>query len=122
MRGVKSAALRWSIVRLLALAGILGLLGAACKSPTSPKGNGEADISITNGYGEALDIYLDGSFQFTLRWGTTIEIDDVTLYHEYTLEARGPAPGISSIRRSSMSRRNQVQLDDPPRAAHLRDQ
>jgi hypothetical protein len=93
MRAVKKAAVQWGIVRVLALVGILGLLGVDCKSPTSPKGGGEADITVTNDYGEALDIYLDGTFKFTLRYKSSIEIDNVTIYHEYALEAREPGTG-----------------------------
>jgi hypothetical protein len=93
MRSVNRSAGRRGIARLLAVVASLALFGVDCKSPTSPKGNGEADISITNDYGTALDIYVDGAFKFTLRWKTTIEIDDVTLYHEYKLEAREPGTG-----------------------------
>jgi hypothetical protein len=77
----------------LALVGLLALLCAHCKSPTSPKGNGEADITVTNDYGSPLDIYLDGEFKFNLRYRWSIEIDDVTVFHEYALEAREPGTG-----------------------------
>lgn len=93
MRSVNRSAGRRGIARLLAVVASLTLFGVDCRSPTSPKGNGEADISITNDYGTALNIYVDGTFKFTLRYKTTLEIDDVTLYHEYKLEAREPATG-----------------------------
>jgi hypothetical protein len=84
---------RTAVIKFLALAGVLGLFLGGCYSPTSPNGKGEADISITNNYGEALDIYVDGVFKFTLRWGTTIEIDDVDLFHEYKIDAKEPVTG-----------------------------
>ncbi len=93
MKAVRRTAVQLGIVRVLALVGILGLFGAGCKSPTSPRGSGEADISITNDHSDVLNIYVDGTFKFALRYRTTIEIDDVELYHEYSLEAREPATG-----------------------------
>lgn len=93
MRADHPSQARWRAARLLALIAVLGLFGGDCKSPTSPKGQGEADITITNNYGVPLDIYVDGAFKFTLTWKTSIEMDDVPIFHEYILEAKEPASG-----------------------------
>lgn len=77
----------------LSRVGIFVLLGASafllmnCHSPTSPGGEGEADIVIYNEYGEPVDIYMDGSFKFTIQKNNHIEIDDVS-YGEYEFEAK----------------------------------
>ncbi len=73
--------------RALALVFLLIFSGAACKSPTSPDGEGEADIVVTNDYGEALDVSMDGSYRFTIGFKETIEIDNVT-EEIHLLEAR----------------------------------
>ena len=74
-------------IRLVGLIGILILPLITCKSPTSPDGQGEADIIVVNEYGETVDIYMDGSFKFSLRHKSSIEIDNVSL-EEHELEAR----------------------------------
>jgi hypothetical protein len=89
----RRAAGRTAAIGFLGLAGILALFFGGCYSPTSPNGKGEADISITNNYGEALDIHVDGAFKFTLRWQTTIEMDNVDLFHEYKIDALEPGTG-----------------------------
>ena len=58
-----------------------------CKSPTSPGGQGEADIIIYNEYGEPIDIFMDGSFKFTIQHKSHIELDDVS-YGEYVFVAK----------------------------------
>ncbi|MDH7511481.1 MAG: hypothetical protein QHH14_00870 [Clostridiales bacterium] len=79
---------RWrGAIRLVGLIGILILPLVTCKSPTSPNGQGEADIIVSNEYGETLDIYMDGSFKFSLRHKNSIEIDNVSL-GEHELEAK----------------------------------
>ncbi len=74
-------------VRILALAGILVFSSFSCKSPTSPDGGGEADIIVYSEYDEILDIYMDGQFQFSIGYKSSIEIDNVSL-EEHELEAR----------------------------------
>lgn len=71
------------------LVSILILSGTACKSPTSPDAEGEADIVITNNYGETLDVSMDGAFRFTIGFKETREIDNVT-EEVHLLEARLP--------------------------------
>jgi hypothetical protein len=77
---------------MIAWLGILFLSMVRCKSPTSPDGQGEADIIVSNDYGETVDIYMDGSFKFALRYKNSIEIDNVSL-EEHELEAREPGSG-----------------------------
>jgi hypothetical protein len=71
---------------VLLLAGLI-LSTDGCKSPTSPDGNGEADILVTNDFGSTVDIYMDGDFRFSITEKNTIEIDDVTL-EEHLMEAK----------------------------------
>lgn len=75
------------IFGILALLGVFVIASISCKSPMSPGGEGEADIIVYNDYGESLDIYMDGNFQFSLGHKSYIEIDNVSLgTHE--LEAK----------------------------------
>lgn len=71
----------------LIMMGIATFMLGACKSPTSTDASGEADIIVTNDYGDAVDIYMDGEFKFTIGDKWTIEIDDVEL-DEHLLEAK----------------------------------
>lgn len=80
--------------RLLAGLAVLFFVSAACKSPTSPDGEGEADVVVTNDYGEALDVSMDGEFRFTIGFKETREIDNVT-EAVHLLEAR--LPGSSTL-------------------------
>ena len=61
----------------LIILGIATFMLGACKSPTSTDASGEADIIVTNDYRDAVDIYMDGEFKFTIGDKWTIEIDDV---------------------------------------------
>jgi hypothetical protein len=62
-------------------------IAPACKSPTSPNGEGEADIVVLNEYGEPLNIFLDQNFVCTLHFKSNFEIDNVSFgFHD--LEAR----------------------------------
>jgi hypothetical protein len=69
--------------QILFVIGIISLISVSCKSPESPDADTEestvANIIIINDYGEALDIYLDGVFQFSLAHEDTGEIEDVSL-------------------------------------------
>ncbi|MBN1222285.1 MAG: hypothetical protein JXB23_03500 [Candidatus Aminicenantes bacterium] len=47
----------------------------------------EARIIVTNNFGESLDIYMDGTFLFSLNHDDSETIDDVSL-DEHTLEAK----------------------------------
>lgn len=92
IRAVRTCNRAFLAIRLLALVAVLTSSWFSCKSPTSPGGEGEADIVVYNDYGEALDIYLDGGFKFSIGFKSTIEIDNVSL-EEHTLEARINATG-----------------------------
>lgn len=70
----------------LLLSGLMIFVLSECKSSTSSS-TGEADIAVTNEYGEALNIYMDGVYQFLLEYKDTKEIDNVSLA-THKLEAR----------------------------------
>jgi len=95
MRAVRTDKRGFHAPRLLALMAILAFSWFGCKSPTSPDGAGEADIVITNDYeeGEAVDIYMDGEFKFSIGFKVTIEIDNVSL-EEHMMEAKLNSTGV----------------------------
>jgi|GEM_PF-865303 len=84
------------------LIGILVFLLAGCESIFGPKAEEEeeeeeeeeARIIIDNEYGESLDIYMDGTFQFLIGHTDTKKIRHVTK-DEHDLEAR--IPGTSTV-------------------------
>jgi|WetSurMetagenome_2_1015567.scaffolds.fasta_scaffold111348_3 hypothetical protein len=78
---------RPALVGLAFLAAVLAFATSGCKSPTSPNGNGEADILVTNDFGSTVDIYMDGEFRFSITTKNTIEIDNVSL-DEHLMEAK----------------------------------
>lgn len=80
-------------IGIFILTGILLLTSIRCKSPTSPNGQGEADIIVYSEYDETLDIYMDGNFMFSIGYKSSIEIDDVTL-EDHELEAKEADTGI----------------------------
>ena len=86
MKSKHLSALRTGI-RILVLTGVSVFLLMNCHSPTSPGGEGEADIIIYNEYGESMDIYLDGGFKFTIQHNSHIEMDDVS-HGEYEFVAK----------------------------------
>lgn len=72
------------------LVGVISLITPGCKSPESPDSGGSvtvATVTVTNEYGEALDIYLDGIFQFVLAHEEDNEIEDISL-DAHRLEAK----------------------------------
>jgi hypothetical protein len=91
--------LRTTAPMLVVLASLMFLL-AGCESIFGPKTEAstetseEARIVCTNGYGQTLDIYMDGNLQFTLgtsSTGTSVnntkKIHNVTL-NEHTLQGK----------------------------------
>jgi len=64
---------------------LLGLSG--CKNSTTPDGNQKARIVIRNDIGLAVDIYLDGAFQFFLEQKEYYYIENVNP-KVYFLEAK----------------------------------
>ncbi len=76
------------------LAAVLILFFAGCESLFGPKTEestdeeeNEARIIVYNTYGETLDIYMDGKFQFTVEEDDDKKIRDVEL-DEHDLEAK----------------------------------
>ncbi|MBN2206197.1 MAG: hypothetical protein JW742_02230 [Candidatus Aminicenantes bacterium] len=91
---------RWSDVLAIVGLGIvllmLILVLASCESIFGPDSDDDDDdtsgdeiarIVVANGYGETLDIYMDGAFQFALGDDETKKIKDVSL-DEHDLEAK----------------------------------
>jgi hypothetical protein len=64
---------------------LLGLPG--CKNSTTPDGDQKARIVIRNNIGIAVDIYVDGVFQFYLEQREYYFVENVSL-KAYSLEAR----------------------------------
>ena len=83
---------------ILILIGALAFLLASCESIFGPKAEDEdtddtteeARIIVDNGYGESLDIYLDGNFQFLIEDENSKKIRDVSL-DEHKIEAKLPS-------------------------------
>jgi hypothetical protein len=76
--------------RILGAAFVLGflLLGiSGCKNSTTPEGNEKPRIIVRNNIGIAVDIYLDGVFQFYLEQKEYYYIENVSP-KTYSLEAR----------------------------------
>ena len=82
-----------SVVRfpLFILAVVIGLTFLACESVEDPNEEEDdteiASIMVNNDYGETLDIFMNGVFQFTLEHEESEDVDDVEL-DEHTLQAR----------------------------------
>jgi hypothetical protein len=87
---------------ILILIGILVFMLASCESIFGPKTEAstaaatteEARIIVYNEYMQALDIYMDGTFQFLVEDGDSHKIHDVSL-DEHKLEAK--LPGTSTV-------------------------
>ena len=65
----------------LSLIFLLFFIGS-CKSPESPEDetpDGTASIEITNDFGEAMDIYMDGIFIFVIDYNESKTIEDVSI-------------------------------------------
>jgi hypothetical protein len=86
-----------SSIGILVLIGILILSLISCESIFGPSSeetteedeDEEARIIVYNNYGEALNIYLDGEFQFLLGHKGDKKIHNVSL-NEHELEAKRP--------------------------------
>lgn len=83
----------WRVAVILTFAVGLMILSFSCKSPTSPNGDGEADIIVYSKIEDSLEIYMDGKFRFSIRYKNSIEIDNVAMgIHE--MKARNPKTGM----------------------------
>lgn len=58
--------------------GILALSLTGCQNPTSPDEETQPYITVRNSSGIALDIYMDGTFRFSLENDTYDYIENVT--------------------------------------------
>ncbi len=65
------------------------IFGPSSEETTEEDEEGEARIIVYNNYGEALNIYMDGEFQFLLGHKGNEKIRNVSL-NEHTLEAKKP--------------------------------
>jgi len=83
-------------IQVLALIGILLFSLICCESIFGPSDKEEepevveqesASIIVYNDYGESLDIYMDGNFEFLLGHENEATISDVS-HEEHTLEAK----------------------------------
>jgi hypothetical protein len=90
-RSVTRAARRPALAVLAAAAAVL-MLPWSCKSPTSPDGAGEADIVITSHWSEQVDVFMDGTFKFSLGYKETAEIDNVPR-KSHLMEAKSQVTG-----------------------------
>ncbi len=82
---------------IITIVGLLTLTSISCKAPTVPEANA-ARITITNNYGETIDIYGDGSLQGSTADQLTSTLERVP-YGEHLLEATksGETDVIASI-------------------------
>lgn len=86
MTGLKGRAKIWS--RNLQAFALIGILVFALSSCDSIFGTDEeASITVSNQYGETLDIYMDEKLEFTLENEDEAVIEDVSL-EEHNLEAK----------------------------------
>jgi hypothetical protein len=67
--------------------GILLLASSGCKNSTTPDGNEKPRITVRNNCGLAVDIYMDGVYQFYLENKEYYYIENVTA-GTHTLEAK----------------------------------
>ncbi len=104
-RGLPEGKTLWLKTGAVFLIGILVLTLAGCESIFGPSSvdddddddEGEARILVTNNYGEALDIYMDGVFQFLIGTGDTTKIHDVTLDdHDLVAKLAGSSTVVES--------------------------
>ena len=125
MEWVKSERTGVRAILLLTVIGLLCISVISCNSLFGPSEDSdeeetddteEARIIITNYYGETLDFYMDGSFQFTLDHDEEDKIRYVTLDEHY-LEAKkqGTAKVVASVEIDVTSYADYTwQIDDPP--------
>jgi len=70
--------------------GIFMLASISCKNPTSPDETSEANIIVKNECGVALDIYMDGNFQFSVEYQDSNTIRNVSLaIHDFVAKKYG---------------------------------
>ncbi|MDH4271116.1 MAG: hypothetical protein OEW18_03970 [Candidatus Aminicenantes bacterium] len=85
----------WGAVVLIALAGILTLLGVSCKSNSSAE-TGLSSITVTNKCGLKIEVYLDETIRLTLDDLANGTIDNVSL-GTHLLEAKKAEGGMEIL-------------------------
>jgi hypothetical protein len=117
---------RDTLIRIgfLSLIGILVLLCAGCESIFGPKSEEDsssdddiARILVYNNYNNgALDIYMDGTFQFTLAEDDDAKIKDVTLdEHDLVAKLTGTSTVVDDTTIDVTSYTDYTwTIDDPP--------
>jgi len=81
---------------IITIVGILILTSISCKSPTTPEAT-EASLTITNHCGVAVDILMDGVWQFTIEYLQSSTISIPTLgVHEFEARKQGTGTVVSS--------------------------
>lgn len=86
-------------IGIITLLGIFLFVSVNCKNPTSPDdGTSQATVIVINDCGIALDIYMDGNFQFSVEYSNTNTIRNVSLgLHEFVAKNKGTELVIMSI-------------------------
>ena len=79
--------------------GIFILASISCKSPTGPDDvTTESDITVINDCGVALDIYMDGNFQFSIEFEDQRTIRNLSLgLYEFEAKKKGTEIEIMSL-------------------------
>lgn len=79
--------------------GIIILASISCKSPAGPDDvTTESDITVINDCGVALDIYMDGNFQFSIEFEDQSTIRNLSLgLYEFEAKKKGTEIVIMSL-------------------------
>lgn len=78
--------------------GIIVLASISCKSPTSPEEILQVNITVRNECGVAVDIYMDGNFQFSVEYLSSNTIQNVPLgSHELEAKKKGTETVLSYL-------------------------
>ena len=79
--------------------GIIILASISCKSPAGPDDvTTESDITVINDCGVALDIYMDGNFQFSIEFEDQKTIRNLSLgLYEFEAKKKGTEIVIMSL-------------------------
>ena len=77
--------------------GILLLASSGCKNSTTPDENKQARLFVRNNCGIAIDIYMDGVYQFFLEYKEYYYIENITLgTHQLEAKQKGTATLLKS--------------------------
>ena len=86
-------------VGIIICLGIIILASISCKSPAAPDDvTTESDITVINDCGVALDIYMDGNFQFSIEFEDQKTIRNLSLgLYEFEAKKKGTEIVIMSL-------------------------